>query len=540
MGKTWFSVLTALILIGLSVTWFSVRQLTQGPDVAGPRGEHTWKVTMRATGTLAAPNQTVTTLEAPDFRRQHIFEEAFSSPELTPRMVRKKPERREVVWRRSGLAATPQVQLSYSFRCVTAVRRPTRAMVRMTHAFDGAPSLESSTRPSPKIESDHKEIARQAHELSTEDSLAEEDVRTFFEFVDQMANEPEFKARSAIDCLHNGAGTAADKSRLLIALCRNKGIPARLVSGVILLDGSEQRLHYWTEAWVEGHWQPMCPTFHHYGNRQFPQNYLVLHIGDEDIVRSRGTTFQVAFNIQAQALHDAHSRDPDSAPTTMRLFWRYVSLYSLRPAEQHLVRFLLLLPLAALIVSFYRTVIGITTYGTFGPALLGLAFLDLKGLPWGLLIFVLTVLAGWGMRHLLDRFHLLLVPRTSVLLTLIILFLILVIMVASHYGISGTQYISLFPLVILTHMVERFWTLESEDGTVASFKTLLGTLLVAVTVSLALGPDAVTSWMLHYPETLGAVLACQFLLGRYTGYRLTELYRFADLLQEETLRGGQS
>ena len=32
--------------------------------------------------------------------------------------------------------------------------------------------------------------------------------------------------------------------------------------------------------------------------------------------------------------------------------------------------FLLLLPIGALIVSVFRTVIGITTFGTFGPALL--------------------------------------------------------------------------------------------------------------------------------------------------------------------------
>jgi hypothetical protein len=126
-----------------------------------------------------------------------------------------------------------------------------------------------------------------------------------------------------------------------------------------------------------------------------------------------------------------------------------------------------------------------------------------------------------------------LVPRTAILLTLIVLLLIGVILLASHHGISATQYISLFPLVILTHMVERFWTVETEDGTASSFKTLLGTLFVSAMVSLAVGPEAVTAWMFRYPETLGVIVACQFLLGRYTGYRLTELFRFADLVKEE-------
>ena len=38
---------------------------------------------------------------------------------------------------------------------------------------------------------------------------------------------------------------------------------------------------------------------------------------------------------------------------------------------------------------------------------------------------------------------------------------------------AATRYISLFPMVILTGMVERFWTLETEDGTASSFRTLL-------------------------------------------------------------------
>ena len=68
-------------------------------------------------------------------------------------------------------------------------------------------------------------------------------------------------------------------------------------------------------------------------------------------------------------------------------------------------------------------------------------------------------------------------PRVAVLLTLIV-----VLLIGGDRGWPATpaspttRYISLFPLVILTGMVERFWTLEAEDGTAASFKTLLETL----------------------------------------------------------------
>src|SRR5262249_30549916 len=242
---------------------------------------------------------------------------------------------------------------------------------------------------------------------------------------------------------------------------------------------------------------------------------------------------QYAF--QVERVGPAAGPDENGPPSPAAIFWRKMSLYSLRPVEQHLVKFLLLLPLGALIVSVFRTVIGIPTFGTFSPALLGLAFLDLRALPWGLAIFVLTVLAGWGMRRVLDRYHLLLVARVSALLTLIVMFLVVLVAVAGRYGIAATQFVSLFPLVILTHLVERFWTIEAEDSTAASFKTLLGTIVVTIVISLALSWEGIARWMFRYPETLGVVLAAQFLLGRYTGYRISELYRFGDLLTEEPL-----
>src|SRR5262249_410117 len=213
------------------------------------------------------------------------------------------------------------------------------------------------------------------------------------DYVRAPANErPGRGSGSALSCLRRRGGDAGAKSRLLVALCRSHDVPARLVSGVILAAGRDQKLHQWAEAWVEDHWLPMCPTYGHFGLRAFPENYLVLYVGDGDPVRGHGVRYQYQFHVERLSPGSGH--DENSLPSPAGVFWRKLSLYSLRPVEQHLVKFLLLLPLAALIVSFFRIIIGIPTFGTFSPALLGLAFLDLRALPWGLAIFVLTVLAG--------------------------------------------------------------------------------------------------------------------------------------------------
>jgi hypothetical protein len=330
---------------------------------------------------------------------------------------------------------------------------------------------------------------------------------------------------TAAECLQYGSGDAAGKSRLLVALCRNRGIPARLVTGLALKKGYEQTAHVWAEAWIHEHWLPMCPFFHYLG--RLPPTYLILQFGDQPVVRSRNVRdLQYAYLVERAPGEETVA--PGDQSQLRRLLAR-LSLYALRPAEQRLVEYLLLLPIAALIVCIARNVVGLSSFGTFAPALLGLAFRDLGSLT-GVGVFVGIVLVGWILRRVLDQYHLLQVPRMAFLLSLVVVVLLAAIVAANYQEVPATRYISLFPLVILTGMIERFWTLEVEDGTASSFQTLLGTMVIAGSITLFLSLPAVVRHMFRFPETLGLVMAAQLLIGRYTGYRLSELFRFRDFV----------
>jgi transglutaminase-like putative cysteine protease len=488
----------------------------------------------------------------PDFRRQHITGESFVSKEMTYKIRRGKAggPRRAQWQRRPSMERLHRVQLTYQFRCVLGTRRPTPAMMHQTHTLDAAPPEGYLNRPSARIESDAPEIEQLAEGLVSEETGLRQEVRALFEHVTGLALEDSSGPTTALGCLRQGSGDSGGKSRLLIALCRNRQIPARLLSGLILADEGEQQLHFWMEAWVEGRWLPMCPTYGLFDTRQFPEKYLVLQLGDEDLFRSRGLRLRAQFFVRD--LLNAPGPEAGAVPLRARSIWRRMTLGNLRLEDQEWVKFALLLPVGALLVCFYRTFIGITTFGTFGPALLGLVSRDLPTLPWALAAFVAIMLVGWVVRRILDRFHLLMVPRIAALLTILVILLIWSIILFAPSAVVTGNYIALLPLIILTHMVERFWTVETEDSTLASFRTLIGTVVVAVSISLVvnfevlvnsaahlfklsspLPTDVVRTTLFRYPEILGLVLAAQLLLGRYTGYRLTELFRFRDLLLEE-------
>jgi transglutaminase-like putative cysteine protease len=541
MSRTRLTILVALGLVAVSAGIFFTRRATGGVDIGGPAGVSSWEVTLTAQGRLPADAETpVVTSAPPDFRRQHVSDESWWSDALVHRPGRSEAAQgtdreREALWkRRPTIGQVDEYRLTYTFRCVLGAHHPTPAMREATRKLDGppAPETDGTLRPTPRVQSDHRDVEALARELAGNADAAADQVRAFHDHVFALPNLWLWAGHTALDCLRSG-GDDAGKSRLVVALCRSRGVPARVVTGLVLNPNAPPALHHWAEAWVrspdgpEGHWLPSCPTYGHLGARRWPANYLVVRLDDEPLVRGPG---EPRLSLFARQLSDG--APAGESPT--RAFWRAVSLASLPPAEQQFVQFLLLLPLAAVIVSVFRVVIGVRTFGVFAPALLGLIFRDLQGLPWGLGIFAAAVLIGWLFRKVLDRFHLLLIPRAAVLLTVVVLFLLVVVVAASRSGVHVTSYLALFPLVILTHMVERFWTVEAEDSSWTSFKTLLGTLGVSAVVALALSPEAVGRWVFRYPETLGVVIAVLLLLGRYTGYRVTELYRFQDVIEYET------
>jgi hypothetical protein len=531
MSRTTLCIATAVGLITLSCGLMVARYRILGEEVLAPKGPGIWKVTLLVNGTSTTKDAKLMTATPIDFGHQHICRESCRSGEFLDKPpLARHPERRQVVWNQRGTKPPGPFRVLYEFYCQLDLHRATTSGTRLSKALYAPPHPGEYLNNEAHIECDQPEISAVARRLTAAGAEPSDQVEALYRYVNQeIGKEPAVGAGglSAVQCLKNGRGDSGAKSRLLIALCRNRGIPARMVTGLTLArgKGQEQVAHYWVEAWVQEHWKPMC-SFHHYDGH-VPSTFLIFGFGDVPIVRGK-LICDLDYAFLAEPSEPEESPSASEASLIRRLF-RSISFDALPPPEERLVEFLLLLPVAALMVCIFRNVIGLNSFGTFAPALVGLAFRELESLP-GILVFLSLVLVGWGMRRILDQYHLLQVPRTAFMLSLVVAMLIAGIVTANFLDLPATKFIPLFPMVILTGMIERFWTLEVEDGTFASFKTMLGTMSIAATIAVVLGMHAVVNFLFRFPEALGFIMASQLMLGRYTGYRLSELFRFRDLI----------
>ncbi len=208
----------------------------------------------------------------------------------------------------------------------------------------------------------------------------------------------------------------------------------------------------------------------------------------------------------------------------------YIHFNDLPETESRLAEFLLLLPIAVLLISTARVVVGISTFGTFTPALFALAFREVHTMI-GIAVFLGIWLIGTKVRGWIDHFHLLQIPRSGLMLTLVIIILLAFILITHRIGYEASVFIPLFPLITLTGMIERFWTVSNEEGDRSANRTMLSTLAICIGISFILSLPGIISWMRSYPETLGIILAALIGLGRYNGFRLSELVKYGNMLQ---------
>ena len=81
-------------------------------------------------------------------------------------------------------------------------------------------------------------------------------IKRFFDYIHRIPTAPIRDLTSAPKAFGQDKVSANGKTRLFVALCRSKGIPARLKGGLILEETKKRTSHLWAVVYVGNKWVP--------------------------------------------------------------------------------------------------------------------------------------------------------------------------------------------------------------------------------------------------------------------------------------------
>lgn len=336
-------------------------------------------------------------------------------------------------------------------------------------------------------------------------------------------------ARSDVDenveLLLGPAPSDNDRARTARTMLAAARIPARMIRGIYLQD---QQRRAAIVPWLEVHdgtrWLFFDPLT---GQQGLPNNFLQWWTGDRPLIEVvGGSDVEIRFAVQRNVMNriELAQRRVDDEDSALNQF----SLFSLPIQTQAVYGVLLLIPIGAFVVVLLRNVVGMQTFGTFMPVLIALAFRETQ-LLWGALLFSVLIVFGLTFRFYLERLRLLLVPRLSAVLIIVVMLMLALSIISHQLGFESGLSVALFPMVILAMTIERMSVVWEERGAMDAIQQGVGSLLVAVASYAVMDLEIVKHLVFVFPELLLVVLAATLLLGRYTGYRLFELWRFREL-----------
>ena len=511
-----------LILVLCGVLSVVVHYRARGHARLG-QGETVWRLTYFIEFVARQSGAELRVATPADTQHSRVFRQDFRQDNLRidPR-GRSSSQAREIV----ALAEQPG-------RCESTLQFDIRLNSRDNRLGNGAPVTLTSNeranylRPTENIQILDERVTGTLADLRQRDSGQAALVHDLFEFCQrEIVTCEEDAAEDAATVLERGAGSALGCARAMIALCRAAKIPARPVTGFIVDSSQRSSTSVWVEALLNDHWIPYDPV--HGYEQELPYDFLPARRGDDRVAITRkGKDLEIEYSLVQLPKASL------GASAGERHLTDILDLTRLPLDIQQVLSVILLMPLGALVTCVFRNIVGLKTSGTFTPTLLALSFV-FASWQTGLVILVTAVVLGIATRYLIDRLKLLILPRLSIMLTLVVLCIVFGVSALSYFRVAPGAHVVLLPMVILTMLVERFYLTTQEDGMHIALQHLAGSAIVGFCCYLVLCWATVANLCLAYPEVHFFTAALMVLIGRYTGYQMLEPWRFrhfADLKQ---------
>ncbi|MDH4559820.1 MULTISPECIES: inactive transglutaminase family protein [unclassified Pseudomonas] len=324
-----------------------------------------------------------------------------------------------------------------------------------------------------------------------------------------------------------GDTSTPNKAKAIELLLSIAHVPMERVHTIRLMSEQAQNPELWLRSFNGENWLYFNPDN---GEQGLPSDRLIWWTGDDNLINvDGGKKVQVTFsmnNSEMNAIRLAKLTDENTDAD----FLEY-SLYGLPLQTQQTYQIMIMIPIGVLVILILRNLGGLQTLGTFTPVLIALAFRETQ-LGFGIVLFTIITALGLSLRSYLEHLKLQMLPRLSVVLTFVVVLIAVISLLSHKLGLERGLSVALFPMVILTMTIERLSITWEERGGGHAFKVAIGTLVAATLAHLLMTVPELTYFIFTFPAVLLIMVGFMLAMGRYRGYRLTELFRFKAFLKD--------
>jgi hypothetical protein len=193
----------------------------------------------------------------------------------------------------------------------------------------------------------------------------------------------------------------------------------------------------------------------------------------------------------------------------------------------------LILPIIVTLIAFFRQVIGIKAFGIYTPAIITFAFLATNQIKYGIIIFVTVIAMGTFVRYLLKQFRLLYLPRVAIMITIVGFAILALLIIGGIYNRTGLASVSIFPILIMITLVEKFVAVQIEKGGRTAVILATETLIISVIGYYIASWPALIGFVLNYPWISLFTIPFNIFMGKWTGLRISEYFRFRQIIKSK-------
>ncbi len=187
------------------------------------------------------------------------------------------------------------------------------------------------------------------------------------------------------------------------------------------------------------------------------------------------------------------------------------------------LRLSVFIPLAALIVVFFRVALGLRVLGPFRSILLAMAFKVTGGL-YGVLYLGVAVGLFVSLRPVIKRLRLPYFGRSTLMLCCVSFLMSAGALLSKWTGVDAFALIVYFPIVVLSLVADAFARAATKDGLPSAIWRCVTTATLAVALAWLMNQGPLRLFLLRYPELILAEMGGIIVICRWCGWRLLNRY----------------